>query len=88
MATEKPRITITLDEDTLRRVEEFRHKNRISTLSKAASKLIELGLSEWEELPVSDEEIPFDPVEQMEHLKALLDEMHQNMIKNRERKGE
>lgn len=41
--TEKARFSITLDDDLFDRVDEYQHKNRISTRSQAIVKLIEIG---------------------------------------------
>lgn len=48
MATQKPIISIVLDEETLKRVEDFQFHNRISSRSKAVGQLIIMGLMEWE----------------------------------------
>ena len=45
MATDKPRFTITLDNNMLEQVLEYKSQNRISTQSKAIQKLIELGMA-------------------------------------------
>ena len=46
MATEKPRFSVTIDEETLDRVDEYKYKNKISTQSKAIVKLVQMGLNE------------------------------------------
>ena len=46
MATDKPRFTITLDEETLDRVNEYKRDNRISTQSKAISSLVKSALDD------------------------------------------
>lgn len=48
MATEKPRFSITIDSETLEQVEDYRHKNRIKTQSKAIIDLVRSGLNELE----------------------------------------
>ena len=48
MATDKPRILITIDKDLLEKVEDFRFENRISSRSKAIRLLIEEGLKKYE----------------------------------------
>lgn len=45
MATNKPRYSITLDEDMFQEVEDFRFKNRYQTRSEATKELIRLGLN-------------------------------------------
>lgn len=44
MATDKPRFTITLDEDTFAEVMAYKEKNKLSTQSKAVQRLVALGL--------------------------------------------
>ena len=46
MATDKPRFSITVDEDTLDRVDTYRDENGISTQSKAIVQLVKKGLEE------------------------------------------
>lgn len=46
MATDKPRFSITMDTATLNQVEEFRHKNRIKSQSRAIIQLLEIGLED------------------------------------------
>lgn len=51
MATEKPRFTITIDTDTLGRVEDYRYSHRIGTQSKAILDLVRMGLDKVGSLP-------------------------------------
>lgn len=44
MPTEKPRITFTLDEDTLKAIEDYKFKHRIKNQSQAILSLIEIGM--------------------------------------------
>lgn len=44
MPTEKPRITFTLDEDTLKAIDDYKFKNRIKNQSQAILSLIEIGM--------------------------------------------
>lgn len=44
MATEKPRFTITLDDETYQKVLDFKGENSISTQSKTIQQLVKLGL--------------------------------------------
>lgn len=46
MATDKPRFTITLEEETLNGVLSYKKKNKLATQSKAIQQLIELGLED------------------------------------------
>lgn len=49
MSTDKPRFSITIDDDTLERVYDYKRKNKISTQSKAIASLVESALSDLEE---------------------------------------
>jgi metal-responsive CopG/Arc/MetJ family transcriptional regulator len=44
MPTEKPKILITLEDDLLTRIDDFRFGNRINSRSEAIRRLIEEGL--------------------------------------------
>ena len=46
MATEKPRYSITLDEEMFKEVEDFRFEHRYQTRNQATIELIRLGLAE------------------------------------------
>jgi metal-responsive CopG/Arc/MetJ family transcriptional regulator len=48
MPTQKPIISIVLDEETLKRVEDFQFNNRIPSRSKALNEIIKLGILELE----------------------------------------
>lgn len=45
MATEKPRFCITVDDDLMKEIDDFRFHNRYSSRSKATIELIRLGLA-------------------------------------------
>lgn len=64
MATDKPRFTITLDEDTFAEVMAYKAKNKLSTQSKAVQRLVALGLDS-----LSGEEREEDPV--IQKIKSL-----------------
>lgn len=44
MATEKPRYSITVDDDLFQQIEEFRFSKRFQTRNQATLELIRLGL--------------------------------------------
>ena len=44
MATDKPRFTITMDTQSLDRVDDYRYSHRINTQSKAILELVQEGL--------------------------------------------
>jgi SOS-response transcriptional repressor LexA len=64
MATDKPRFTITLDEDTFAEVMAYKAKNKLSTQSKAVQRLVALGLES-----LSGEEQKEDPI--IQKIKSL-----------------
>jgi Arc/MetJ-type ribon-helix-helix transcriptional regulator len=86
MATQKPIISVVFDEKMLKRIEDFQFTNRLGSRSKAVNELVKMALDDWETMQPVVEDAGFDPVEEMEQLKLMLDEMHQKMIKHRERK--
>lgn len=49
MATEKPRFSITVDEQLLKAIEDFRFGNRIAMRSEAIVQLIKKGLETLEQ---------------------------------------
>ena len=48
MPTEKPRYTITLDEDMLKKIDDFRFENRYPNRTQATLALIRLGIEALE----------------------------------------
>jgi metal-responsive CopG/Arc/MetJ family transcriptional regulator len=46
MPTQKPIISIVLDEQTLKLVEDFQFNNRIPSRSKALNEIIKLGIEQ------------------------------------------
>lgn len=44
MATERPRYTVSVDNEMFEEIEDFRFKNRFQTRSEATAELIRLGL--------------------------------------------
>lgn len=81
MATEKPRISVTLEEDVLRKVEEFRHNSRISTTSKAAAALIQFALDVLEN--EEKEGKPFNPGQEIEDMIEALMELKNEIEKEK-----
>lgn len=49
MPTEKPRYFITVDEDMLKKIDDFRFENRYPSRSAATLELIRLGIEALEE---------------------------------------
>lgn len=48
MATNKPRYTVSVDDEMFNAIENFRFKNRFQTRSEATVELIRLGLEQLE----------------------------------------
>lgn len=49
MATDKPRYTVSVDDELFKQIEDFRFENRFQTRSEATVELIKLGLKQLEE---------------------------------------
>jgi len=56
MPTKKPIISIVLDEETLKQVEDFQYDNRIPSRSKALNEIIRLGIERLENESKGNEE--------------------------------
>jgi metal-responsive CopG/Arc/MetJ family transcriptional regulator len=48
MPTEKPRYTVIVDEELLKRIDDFRFENRYPSRSAATLELIKLGMKQLE----------------------------------------
>ena len=48
MSTEKPRYTITLDEEMLKKIDDFRFENRFPNRTQATLELIRIGMEALE----------------------------------------
>lgn len=48
MPTEKPRYTVIVDEDLLKRIDDFRFENRYPSRSAATLELIKIGMEQLE----------------------------------------
>ena len=51
MPTKKPKILLTLDDDILERIDDFRFENRINSRSEAVRRLIEDALKKYQKSP-------------------------------------
>lgn len=49
MATDKPRFSLTVDEETLKQIEDFRFEKRFQNRNQAIIELIKLGLKKINE---------------------------------------
>lgn len=64
MSTERPRYTVSVDQDLFQQIEDYKFKMRYSTRSDATVDLIEKGLSVLNEKPISQIEkspVPAEP---------------------------
>ena len=48
MATDKPKILLILDDDLLKRIDDYRYENRIPARTEAIRRLIDKSLSLYE----------------------------------------
>lgn len=48
MPTEKPRYTVIVDEELLKKIDDFRFENRFASRSAATLELIRIGMEELE----------------------------------------
>lgn len=56
MSTDRPRYTVSVDQDLFRQIEDFRFSRRFQTRSEATVELIRLGLAALEQEPSAGEE--------------------------------
>jgi len=47
MATDKPKVLLILEQDQLKRIDDFRYENRIPSRNEAIRQLIEEGLKRY-----------------------------------------
>ena len=47
MATDKPKVLLILEEDQLKRIDDYRYENRIPARTEAIRRLIEKGLKQY-----------------------------------------
>lgn len=55
MPTDKPRYSLTVDEELLKEIDDYRFGNRIATRNQATLDLIRLGLKKLKEQQQSDQ---------------------------------
>ena len=55
MATDKPRYSITVDEELFKEIEDFRFANRFQTRNQATIELIRLGLEKVNKINKPDD---------------------------------
>ena len=56
MSTNRPRYTVSVDDDMFEKIEDFRFENRFQTRSEATVELIRLGLEAVEEKKKKEKE--------------------------------
>ena len=49
MATDKPKVLLILDDDLLKRIDDYRYENRIPARNEAIRRLIDASLSLYED---------------------------------------
>ena len=49
MATDKPKVLLILDEDLLKRIDDYRYENRIPARNEAIRRLLDEALKKYEE---------------------------------------
>lgn len=54
MPTDKPRVTLTVSQDTLDKIDDYRFRNKSKNQTQAILSLIEKGLSDYEKENPSD----------------------------------
>ena len=78
MATTKPRYTITVDDDTFKKIEDFRFENRFQSRSEATLELIKLGIDVFSEISkktgLSEKELFKQYLESPDNLMNLMSE--------------
>lgn len=61
MPTEKPRVTITMTEDQLQQIEDFRFSNKIKNQTQAILTLVRRGIEELERQDAAKKNAPPSP---------------------------
>ncbi|MBD5161350.1 MAG: hypothetical protein HDT14_04920 [Oscillibacter sp.] len=61
MPTEKPRYTVIVDAELLKRIDDFRFENRYSSRSAATLELIRLGLEQLEKTQTAETKATENP---------------------------
>jgi len=51
MPTEKPKIILVMEDDLLKRIDDYRFENRVNSRSEAIRQLIEAGIEAWAKKP-------------------------------------
>lgn len=69
MATEKPRYCITVDDELLKEIDDFRFENRYNSRSQATLELIRLGLKvlKQQNEPCNEQVLPLKCIANEEH---------------------
>jgi metal-responsive CopG/Arc/MetJ family transcriptional regulator len=60
MPTEKPRYTITLDDEMLRKIDDFRFENRFANRTQATLALIRVGMEALEKQQAAEKQAQKD----------------------------
>lgn len=63
MATDRPRYTVSVDNELFQQIEDFRFSQRYQTRSEATVELIRLGLEALKKDAASDKTFPVPPAQ-------------------------
>ena len=63
MATDRPRYTVSVDNELFQQIEDFRFSQRYQTRSEATVELIRLGLEALKKDAASDKKSPVPPAQ-------------------------
>lgn len=79
----KPVVSLTLDEELIKKIDQYQHKNMIRSRSKAVTKLLILAFDVLKE----DEqglELANDPLEELSLITNIMNELIEQMKKKKE----
>ncbi len=62
MSTDKPRYSITVDDELLQKIDDFRFEKRYQSRSSATVDLIRLGIEALEKKPISQKQGEFKQI--------------------------
>lgn len=61
MPTQKPRYTVIVDEEMLKKIDDYRFENRFPSRSAATIELIKLGMEQLEKEQAAKQKVVFIP---------------------------
>ena len=81
MPTEKPRYTITLDEEMLKKIDDFRFENRFPNRTQATLELIRIGMEALEKQQEEQKNKPSSEETERKGLQYVQDSQRQIIIR-------